>query len=251
MTALAETLSRGSLLAIRTLRVASGDGSLEELRTVRCPGQDRSMALERCLACADSGGMAQDPGARGDWLWCRNPVAGGEAPARGSPAERTPVHSVMTARVTAVRPDVSLESLTELLLDLGIGGAPVVDDAGRPVGVVSKTDLLRERFERGDTAEADLRRRPGAPGRVEVGPGFHAEDLPRATVSDVMTRAAFTISEKAPISQAAALMAFEGVHRVPVVSEDGRVSGIVTTLDLLRWLAQVEGYLLPGTGTRK
>lgn len=251
MTARTETISRGKLLEIRTLRVASGDGSCAEFRTVRCPRQDRAMMLERCLACPDSGGLAQGPAARNEWLWCRGPVAAGEAPRRGSLAERTPVHRVMTTRVTAVRPDVSLESLAELFLDLGIGGAPVVDDVGRPVGVVSKTDLVRDRFEQGDTAETDVRRGPGAPGRVEVGPGFHAEALPRATVSDVMTRTAFTVSEEAPLAQAAALMAFEGVHRVPVVSEDGRIAGMVTTLDLLRWLARQEGYLLPGTGGRE
>ena len=44
---------------------------------------------------------------------------------------------------------------------------------------------------------------------------------------------------------AAALMAFEGVHRIPVVDDAGRVSGVITTLDVLRWLAQEEGYLAP------
>ena len=40
-------------------------------------------------------------------------------------------------------------------------------------------------------------------------------------------------------------MAFEGVHGIPVVDDAGRVSGVITTLDVLRWLAQEEGYLAP------
>jgi CBS domain-containing protein len=170
------------------------------------------------------------------------PASGSEA---RSLADRTPVSAVMTTRVLAVRPDVSLEALADLLLDRGIGGTPVVDEEGRPIGVVSKTDLVRERLVTGDTGEAV------APGwqpsrghfRVEMTSGFHVEALPNALVADVMTPTAFTLSEDAPLAQAAALMAFEGVHRVPVVSDDGRVAGIVTGLDVLRWMAQQAGYL--------
>jgi CBS domain-containing protein len=152
----------------------------------------------------------------------------------------------MTRRVLAVRPDVSLEALTGLFLDRDIGGAPVVDDGGRPIGVVSKTDLLRVQRDSGDTREAVASGRQPSRGqlRVELGPGFHAEALPRV-VAEAMTRAAYTISENAPLTHAAALMAFEGVHRVPVVSEDGRVAGMVTAIDILRWLAQQDGYLVP------
>jgi len=40
-------------------------------------------------------------------------------------------------------------------------------------------------------------------------------------------------------------MSLRGVHRVPVVSADGTVAGIITTLDVARWLAQRSGYLRP------
>jgi CBS domain-containing protein len=170
------------------------------------------------------------------------PASGSEA---RSLADRTPVSAVMTTRVLAVRPDVSLDALAHLLLDRGIGGAPVVDEEGRPIGVVSKTDLVRERLVTGDTGEGV------APGwqpsrgdfRFETASGFHVEAVPHALVADVMTPAAFTLSEGAPLAQAAALMAFEGVHRVPVVCDEGRVAGMVTSLDVLRWMAQQAGYL--------
>jgi CBS-domain-containing membrane protein len=40
------------------------------------------------------------------------------------------------------------------------------------------------------------------------------------------------------------MMAFEGMHRVPVVSASDTVVGIVSSIDVLRWIAQTEGYLV-------
>ncbi len=60
---------------------------------------------------------------------------------------------------------------------------------------------------------------------------------------------AFTLPASATLSRAAALMAFEGIHRVPVVSTDGRVVGIVSSLDVARWLARNDGYIAPGSAS--
>jgi CBS domain-containing protein len=64
------------------------------------------------------------------------------------------------------------------------------------------------------------------------------------TVRSIMMSLAFTLAESAPIMRAAALMAYERVHRVVVVSPAG-VVGIVSSLDVLNWLAQKSGYLVP------
>ncbi len=245
----ARTILPEKLLEIRTLHVLSGSGETTEFRSVRCPSRGRSVPLEECLACVESAGVVPAPAGRLDQVSCRGaPSPGWSAVSRPAvEIDRTPVSAVMTARVLAVRPDVGLEALAALLLDRGIGGAPVVDQEGRPVGVVSKTDLIRERLMAGDTGEVV------APGwhprrghlQVEVGRGFHGE-APPSSVAEVMTPTAFTLSEDAPVAEAAALMAFEGVHRVPVVADDGRVAGIVTSLDVLRWVAQQDGYLMAG-----
>lgn len=159
-------------------------------------------------------------------------------------ADQIPISEVMTSDVVCVHPDLGIEVLIETMLDRGFSGAPVVDQEGRPVGIVSKTDLLRELHDRGDAPEADLPRLRTRSGReFALRSGFHMAELTRATVGDVMMPVAFTLSETAPISQAAALMSFEGVHRVPVVSLAGTVVGIVSSLDILRWLAEKSGYL--------
>ena len=57
-----------------------------------------------------------------------------------------------------------------------------------------------------------------------------------------MTPVAFTLEETAPLAYAAALMATEGVHRLPVVALDGKVVGILSSMDVLRWMAEASGF---------
>jgi len=161
------------------------------------------------------------------------------------PAEATPVAEIMTRHVVTVPPEMSVEELTSILLERGISGAPVVDEKGRPLGIVSKTDLLRDHHNRGDSVEVskvELHR-----GGVEapLDPGLHVEPEPGPTVRSVMTPLAFALPENASVARASALMAVEVVHRVVVVDESGKVSGILSSLDVLRWLARSEGYVLP------
>jgi CBS domain-containing protein len=132
-------------------------------------------------------------------------------------AEVTPVSEIMTSDAICVSAETPVEAVVKLFLDRNLSGVPVVDDRNHAVGVISKTDMLRERC--------------------------RAEHDPRP-VGDVMTPVAFTMKETAPISQAAALMAFEQIHRLPIVSDSGEVIGILSSIDVLRWIAQVEGYLV-------
>jgi CBS domain-containing protein len=156
---------------------------------------------------------------------------------RKSRADRTPVSAIMTPDVLCVRADVSVDALAALLLEHEISGVPVVDAAGAPIGVVSKTDLVRERYENQDTLEVRTY------GARETG-GYHESNVGRTLVADVMVGMTFALPEDATLSQASALMAYEGVHRVPVVSADGKVVGILSAIDVLWWLANQDGYLI-------
>jgi CBS-domain-containing membrane protein len=126
-----------------------------------------------------------------------------------------PISSIMTTKVVCARPEMDASLLRTRLLERGVSGAPVVDDWGRVVGVVSKTDLLEHEV----TSERG-----------------------RKTVGDIMMPMAFTLPVDASIGQAAALMAYEGVHRVVVVDAKGCVAGIVSTLDIARWLGWCTRY---------
>lgn len=156
----------------------------------------------------------------------------------GSLLGRTPVCAAMTTEVTCVRDDVSLEALLALFVERSISGAPVVDARGFAIGVVSKSDVVRELYENGETLTAF------APGDDALGEQLHETRVSRGSVADIMTPLALTVFEQSPLANAAALMAFESMHRVPVVSESGKVVGILSALDVLRWLAEHEGYMV-------
>jgi CBS domain-containing protein len=151
------------------------------------------------------------------------------------------VSDIMTRNVICVHENMSVDAVCALFLDQGISGAPVVDDEGKPVGVVSKTDLLGElpavlhdppsrpvATEPGDS----LRVRTKAGGAYDLGAGFHMERRPATTVWEVMMPLAFTLPPDAPVIKAAALMYLERIHRVIIVGDDGTVAGIVTALDV-------------------
>lgn len=246
MSARMETAARPSLLEVRRLDIVTGGEGPRTLRSVRCPAVDRAVTLEQCLACPDAGAAPRPLRGRAEHVACRHPLAAVARAALREPAgarailDRTPVAEVMTGDVLAVRPDVSVETLTGLLLERRIGGAPVVDEHGRPIGIVTGTDLITDRYLAGDTAE-DAGVRGGRVGTE--GAGVHATALASGSVAEVMTPIAFTIPERTPVSRAAALMTVRGVHRLVVVAEDGRVSGVVTTTDVVRWLARRGGFL--------
>lgn len=142
--------------------------------------------------------------------------------------QNMPVSSIMTTDVVAFPPDTSIEEATRILLERGISGAPVVDAAMRPTGMISKTDLL-EAWQQRIQAQAQ--------GSADDGDS-------EVHVGDIMVPYLLAISHRGPISLATALMAYEGVHRLVVLGENNKMVGIVTSLDIVRWVAELSGFSL-------
>jgi CBS domain-containing protein len=234
------------LLPIRACRTASPGGETATWFSVHCPRRSGSVALSECVECGHCEGVGTDPRNDSAYLRCRWPSqewADEAVPgAAGAQADRVSVVSIMSAETVCVDPELSLEALLALFLDRGISGAPVVNEAGRPLGVVSKTDLLRHQQENAGLVELV----PESAEPVELEPGFHLEQIGVGKVKDVMTPVSFTLGEGATVARAAALMAHEGVHRVPVIAASGRVVGLVSALDVARWVAETSGFCLRG-----
>ncbi len=138
---------------------------------------------------------------------------------------------VMTKDVVTVGPGTSVIDVAKLLLDRRISGVPVVDDAGRLVGLVSEGDLMRR-------AELLTERRPWW-----ADPAADAEETAKAYVKahglkagDVMTTEVVTIGEHEPLDKIAMLFEARGIKRAPVL-RDGKIVGIVSRANLLQGLA--------------
>ena len=220
MTSHTGTRSPSHSLEVRARRTVWEDGLVSSSQTVRCPRIEGSVSVAACILCRDCEGMHESED--GSSLQCTFGEPDAAPPAARkrrlpSEADRTPLSEVMTGDVLCVRPAVSIEAVAELLTEHGITGVPVVDESGRAIGIISKTDLVQARHDR-------------------LG----------AVAADIMMPIAFTLPENATLSHAAALMAYEGIHRLPVVAADGSVVGIVSAMDVVRWLARSDGYLVPG-----
>jgi CBS domain-containing protein len=143
---------------------------------------------------------------------------------------------VMTAELITVAADLTVAEVVELLTENEVSGAPVVDEEGMPIGVISLSDVARRATGRGPV---DLdRSRPefylrGWEDRYALEEvralRIVAESL---SVRDVMTETLFTVGEDAPLDEIAGVMLGAHVHRV-LVTRDGRLAGIVSSLDLL------------------
>lgn len=239
--------SRPAFLPVHLRRVCAGDGREESSRMVFCAGAQAFVPLVTCLDCAH--GLGIDGSEReGMVLICGareapHPLARRRSP--GGADLATPVSAIMSRDVTCVTADLAIERLAEILLAHGFSGLPVVDAQGAAVGVVSKTDLLRFLHDNADPDEHEpLVVQTGAGIAYELGPGFELAALARATVGEIMTNITVSVPADASLGQAAALMASEGVHRVPVTDAEQRVVGLLSSLDVLRWLGRQAGYLI-------
>jgi CBS domain-containing protein len=141
------------------------------------------------------------------------------------------VRDVMSAPVFTVGGDTPFAEVVEELLAHDVSGAPVVDDSGHVIGVVSEADLISN--------EAYGSTRRGALAFISA--FLHDRDpqwLRKAsgrTARELMNAAPLTTTPDEPLS-AVALEMLETRHkRVPVI-EDGELVGIVTRHDLLRAL---------------
>jgi CBS domain-containing protein len=134
----------------------------------------------------------------------------------------TCVGDVMTRNVVAVRKDARFKDIVQVMRARRFSAFPVLDDDNEVVGVVSEDDLLiREGF-----------RVPGS------GPRFLLRHADRAkadglTAAELMTAPAITIRPEADVAQAARIMHTRRVKRLPVVTETGRLVGVVSRVDLL------------------
>ena len=130
------------------------------------------------------------------------------------------VDDFMTTHLATARPEMDLLALVDLLLIQGISGAPVVDQDGKLVGMISEQDCLRKILV--GTYQGDIG------GRVE----------------DAMTSPVETVKMGASIVEVAEQMLMTNRRRFPVVDLEGRLRGQISRRDLLK---AVRAYEIPNT----
>lgn len=132
------------------------------------------------------------------------------------------VREVMTSPVVTVPREWTVKQAVRLLYERDITAAPVLDDEGRMVGIVSEMDLLRGEFE--------------ADPRAYLRPAAAAGSPPPMAVEDVMTPHVRTVRESDDVLELVDLMITTGIKSVPIM-RDFELAGMVSRRDLMGILA--------------
>jgi len=152
----------------------------------------------------------------------------------------TTARDVMKTEVQTVAPDLLLTDLDALFIESRLTGFPVVE-SDQLIGVVSRSDIVRKIVAEQSYAEyvSDYYRDIGsfdgprtADTQSELGSQIGSR-LASATVRDVMSQDSVTVSPDDSVGTVAERLVERHIHRVPVVSSNGRLEGIITSLDLV------------------
>jgi CBS domain-containing protein len=142
---------------------------------------------------------------------------------------------LMTANPLSLRGDATLHEAIAFLVDRNISGAPVIDEAGRPIGVLTQTDVLihdREEVEHVTPPEIEY----GTPLPREWWDEFQVEKVNTTPVSELMTPAVFCVSLTTPAWSVVEQMCDLNVHRLFVTDENGILVGVISAMDVVRHL---------------
>jgi CBS domain-containing protein len=137
---------------------------------------------------------------------------------------------LMTPNPVSIRDSSTVLEAAAFLAARGISAAPVIGEAGRPIGVVSRTDILQHRGRSAvyvvSSPEEPVLPQDGAGGELST----------PANVCDVMTPGVFCVAPDTPVAKVVEKMVALEVRRLFVVDDDGIMVGVVSAVDVLRKL---------------
>jgi CBS domain-containing protein len=145
---------------------------------------------------------------------------------------------LMTPNPISIRAEARVEKAVALLTDKGFSAAPVIDTAGRPVGVLSRADILahnREAPARGAAADY-YQRAQLALAEDEASGSDVACSAGAFRVGDIMTPVVLSVRPDTPARRVVEDMVGYKVHRLFVVDDGGVLVGVISALDVLKRL---------------
>ncbi len=141
---------------------------------------------------------------------------------------------IMTKEVITVKPETTIEELARLLMKQQISGAPVVDDNGKIVGIVTENDLISKNSRLHIPTILRL-----FDAYIPLGTSKMESDIRKmaaSTVEDICIKEIITVDEEASVEYIATIMTEKRIHILPVVRE-GKLVGIIGKKDLIKGIA--------------
>jgi CBS domain-containing protein len=136
---------------------------------------------------------------------------------------------LMIPNPISIRAEAGISEAIALFTEKGITAAPVIDEAGHPIGVVSRSDLLVHQCEYDKHREDYF-----------FAPTFDtlddAKPAAKGSVADLMTPAVFAVAPDTPAHRVVSDMVGLHVHRLFVVDADNILVGVISAMDVLKHL---------------
>ena len=134
------------------------------------------------------------------------------------------VRDLMTTEPVTTTPDTPLKEAARLMVRHKVSGLPVIDK-GKVVGIVTEGDFLRQEANRDQPYRFSL---------LDALFGDEPSGPPAAeTVGEVMTEQVLTVAPEATLSEAARIMSSRRVKRLPVVTPEGKLIGVISRADVV------------------
>ena len=140
---------------------------------------------------------------------------------------------IMSTDIVTVKPKDSLHSVSRTLSEHNTSGAPVVDDIGRIVGLISEHDIVSY-LSTFDETELDVDRPSNLPHLAYI--YLQASVKP---VEEIMTTGVITAELDTPLEEIANLMTRHNINRIPITVK-GKLVGMVSRIDILRNIGRID-----------
>jgi len=145
---------------------------------------------------------------------------------------------LMSRSPLSLNADLTLKEAIAFFVDRNVSGAAVIDEAGRPVGVLTQWDVLVHDREEVEHLEPEME--GGSPLPASWLERFQVERVDVTPVRDLMTPVVFCVAEDAPAWNVVDQMRELNVHRLFVVDESGMLVGVITAMDIVRRLVSLD-----------
>jgi CBS domain-containing protein len=144
---------------------------------------------------------------------------------------------LMTPEPITVRAGAAVKDAISMMVDCGISSLPVVDDGGRPVGVLSQTDIVvHDRNKQVQAFPEYYTTTNLLSGGTRLLAKFSLDSEDKTRVHDIMTPTVFSVRPDDPVTRVVGDMVAFKIHRLFVIDKSGMLLGVISTFDVLRKL---------------
>lgn len=147
------------------------------------------------------------------------------------------VKDMMETDVYQIRPDMNLADAMRYLIEKKVSAAPIINDAGTLMGIISDGDIVKYLFRIGRLHDALFAESiDEVTGNELTQMEELIAELQEANVMDLATTSVVSVHENDTYDEAGRVLGKKPIKKVPVLNDDGQVVGVLSRSNITRYL---------------